>query len=103
MMIVYSFVQNGIKGSDEKTNGHFGDGGFFNFFVFCNDFRRGPAEKKGELKAVLVLDQRRGDMAVIDQMCDGILRAEKELQVKIKILESRDATEYEDNIRAMVA
>jgi basic membrane protein A len=49
-----------------------------------------------------VLDQRRGDLGVVDQMAGGIERAEKELGVEIKIIESRDATEYEDNILAMV-
>ena len=55
-----------------------------------------------DFKAALVLNQRRGDLAVIDQMAGGLEQAQKDLGIEIKIVESRDATEYEDNIRAMV-
>jgi len=59
-------------------------------------------EGKAGLRIALVLNQRRGDRAVVDAMCRGMLRAEKELGVEIRILESRDPTEFSDNVGAMV-
>ncbi len=60
------------------------------------------AEKEKIAKVALVLNQRRGDQSVIDAMCRGMNEANEKLDVDIKILESRDPTEFSDNIEAMV-
>ncbi len=55
-----------------------------------------------KLKVALVLDQRRGDQGLIDRLCEGALKAETDYDdVELQIIETRDASEYEDVFRAM--
>lgn len=63
----------------------------------------GQAEAEtDELRVAVVLDQRRGDQGLIDRLCEGALKAEEDFEdVKLQIIETRDASEYEDVFRSM--
>jgi basic membrane protein A len=64
----------------------------------------GSQEEKSDdgLKVALILDQRRGDQGLIDRLCEGALKAEADFEdVEVQIIETRDASEYEDVFRSM--
>lgn len=66
-------------------------------------FAGGGKEKVDDVvRVALILDQRRGDQGLIDRTCEGVLQAEKDFDdVEVQIIETRDASEYEDTFRAM--
>ena len=73
-----------------------------NFLFAGRQVKEEKAVKKEANKAALLLITRRGDLAAVDNCVGGMLKAEKEFDLEAKIIECRDATEYADNIRAMV-
>lgn len=60
------------------------------------------ADKGGQLKVALILDQRRGDQGVIDRAVAGVQKAASEIPgVQVQIIETHDASEYPDTFRTM--
>lgn len=57
--------------------------------------------KEGKLKVALVVNQKFGDKASMDDLASGADRAAEDFGVEIKKLESAEASKYEEDVRAM--
>lgn len=74
--------------------------------VLCSGavlFAGGQTEVKDNVtKVALILDQRRGDKGLIDRTVEGVLQVAEDFNdVEVQIIETRDASEYEDTFRSM--
>lgn len=61
----------------------------------------GKNDGKKRLRIALVVNQKFGDKASMDDLAKGADKAEKDFGVEIKKLESAEASKYEEDVRAM--
>lgn len=61
----------------------------------------GKSDGKKKLKVALVVNQKFGDKASMDDLAKGADKAAKDFGVEIKKLESAEASKFEEDVRAM--